>query len=134
MSKTGFVLLEKHWEYNDEYYELQEEGGIPKGVYPTYADARKARRNLHVKKLMGSGRYGIRLGDYTYYGELARLTSLDEDEFEERLSEIVGESYEGFWDYRLPPLTEEQAQQVVDLCDKLELYEIVDVPIYDEAH
>jgi hypothetical protein len=45
MFRTGYVILEREFEYNDEFYEVR--GALPRTVYATEARARKdcARRN-----------------------------------------------------------------------------------------
>lgn len=48
--KTGYIVTETNFEYNDEYYS-QQEGGSPIKVYLTEELAKKEAQKLEIKSL-----------------------------------------------------------------------------------
>ena len=62
----NYVVMERGFEYNDEYY-TEQEGGTPVKVFTSKEEAEKHRQKLEDKKresLSRGGRWTENIGDY----------------------------------------------------------------------
>jgi hypothetical protein len=125
-----YVVVEKGWEYDDQYFNPTGEGGSPVKAFFSKKAAEDYRLDLEAKRIVG-----LDLG--YYFGEdgpEARV-GLSGAELLEKLGqilgaeEVAGEDPTDLWDFTLPTMTREKARQVAKLLDGIAGYEVVKVPV-----
>jgi hypothetical protein len=55
---TAFIVVERHWQYNDNWYECGPEGGTPVRAYTTWEQAEKARARQEADSQRTTSWYG----------------------------------------------------------------------------
>lgn len=124
MGKTGFVIQEIGYEYNDEYYYKGESGGgIPKKIILNEAVAKLELLRLEIERW--------RAEDIGYYGGSVGELSNNEEEFEEALKEANIDP-DGDWRIGIPKeATDEQIKKLIKFSF-IRFYEMVEVELEAE--
>lgn len=121
MGKTGYIIQEIGYEYNDEYYYRGEAGGgTPKAIITDEAKAKDRLIDLEMKSWRSQyiGSYGYDLRDITR----------DEDEFLKIIEEVVGDS-DDWYDVRIDDrFSDDQLKRLIR-ASTLRFHEIVPVEI-----
>lgn len=116
-----YILLEKNFEYTDEYY-YPTGGGYPRSVFTNRAEAEKELENRTIKDLTGNDRWGGR----KFENRLSYIEWDREPDFKEELS-ALHKNWEDkdFFD----KLELEDKKRIVELFKDYDadIYEIVEV-------
>jgi len=140
MSKI-YVVQKVGYEYNDEYYFKNDSGGgTPERAYKNLEDAREVAQQFNAETFAGEYHewgvekhkeyMGLCVGEYAE--DLSDITSLSEEEYLQKMDEIVpGFSENEKWYYTSLPegLTEDQTMKISKICDKLQFYTIEEVEL-----
>lgn len=118
MDTKVYSILEKGWEYNDEYfYTPESNGGRPIFVTLNKNVAKKKLEELLIKTLRG-----LPIGEYSDYGDLSWYYGISHD----TINDIFGTSYKD-WDITIPDnATDKQMKTLIDTGHWERWYEIVE--------
>ena len=124
-----FVVVERGFEYNDEIYELEEDAA-PRHVFLDKESARREAEFRNVDQLRT-------VNPLAFCYELAEVCSLDAEQLQERIANILGSDYQlpgedGFWelDPIFPPsASDDQLREIFKLFDRLDFFEVIEADV-----
>lgn len=120
---TNFVVVHVGSEYNDEVYELADEGGVPVRVYNSKAVADEFAHFANGDEL-------ATIAPQDWGRELDDVSSLDSTEFDERISALLEEEITNAFnevDFDKYEFTRVEKNELVEILDKLCFYIVYEV-------